>query len=114
METSPKSTLTLLGGSRPGKDSPARPHFPPADLQTSFHGPELSLAEPPEALGPPSNQAFLSFSTAPMAGGGLPAGEDPGPLLTDRGAPPNAGLISVSWNFSDPFTPCPQDFSFSS
>ncbi|XP_024846872.2 tensin-3 isoform X6 [Bos taurus] len=83
VETSPKSTLTLLGGSRPGKDSPARPHFPPADLQTSFHGPELSLAEPPEALGPPSNQAFLSFSTAPMAGGGLPAGEDPGALLAN-------------------------------
>ncbi|XP_070225517.1 tensin-3 isoform X4 [Bos mutus] len=83
VETSPKSTLTLLGGSRPGKDGPARPHFPPADLQTSFHGPELSLAEPPEALGPPSNQAFLSFSTAPMAGGGLPAGEDPGALLAN-------------------------------
>ncbi|XP_027395103.1 tensin-3 isoform X5 [Bos indicus x Bos taurus] len=83
VETSPKSTLTLLGGSRPGKDSPARPHFPPADLQTSFHGPELSLAEPPEALGPPSKQAFLSFSTAPMAGGGLPAGEDPGALLAN-------------------------------
>lgn len=83
METSPKSTLTLLGGSRPGKDGPVRPHFPPADLQTSFHGPELSMAEPPEALGPPSSQAFLSFSTAPMAGGGLPAGEDPGALLAN-------------------------------
>ncbi|OWK06625.1 hypothetical protein Celaphus_00012133 [Cervus elaphus hippelaphus] len=83
VETSPKSTLTLLGGSRPGKDGPVRPHFPPADLQTSFHGPELSMAEPPEALGPPSSQAFLSFSTAPMAGGGLPAGEDPGALLAN-------------------------------
>ncbi|XP_044802705.2 tensin-3 isoform X4 [Bubalus bubalis] len=83
VETSPKSTLTLLGGSRPGKDGPARPHFPPADLQTSFHSPELSLTEPPEALGPPSSQAFLSFSTAPMVGGGLPAGEDPGALLAN-------------------------------
>lgn len=83
METSPKSTQTLLGGSRPGKDGPARPRFPPADLQTSFHSPELSLAEPLEALGPPSSQAFLSFSTASMAGGGLPAGEDPGALLAN-------------------------------
>ncbi|XDA75764.1 hypothetical protein R6Z07F_005929 [Ovis aries] len=83
VETSPKSTQTLLGGSRPGKDGPARPRFPPADLQTSFHSPELSLAEPLEALGPPSSQAFLSFSTASMAGGGLPAGEDPGALLAN-------------------------------
>ncbi|XP_059790277.1 tensin-3 isoform X1 [Balaenoptera ricei] len=82
VETSPKSTLTLLGSSRPGKDGPGRPRFPPAELQTSFHGPELSLAEPPEALGPPGNQAFLSFGSAPE-GGGLPPGEDPGALLAN-------------------------------
>lgn len=95
METSPKSTLTLLGSSRPaggllsasefpgpGKDSPARPHFPPVELQASFHSHELSLAEPPEALGPPSGQAFLSFGAAPM-GSGLPPGEDPGAVLAN-------------------------------
>ncbi|XP_066899101.1 tensin-3 isoform X4 [Kogia breviceps] len=82
LETSPRSAVTLLGSSRPGKDGPGRPHFPPADLQTSFHGHELSLAEPPEALGPPGSQAFLSFGTAPE-GGGLPPGEDPGALLAN-------------------------------
>lgn len=82
MDTSPRSTLTLLGSSRPGKDGPGRPHFPPAELQTSFHGHELSLAEPPEGLGPPGSQAFLSFGTAPE-GGGLPPGEDPGALLAN-------------------------------
>eukprot|EP00069_Balaena_mysticetus_P006145 bmy_18489T0 len=82
VETSPKSTLTLLGSSRPGKDGPGRPHFPPAELQTSFHGHELSLAEPPQALGPPGSQAFLSFGTAPE-GGGLPPSEDPGALLAN-------------------------------
>ncbi|KAJ8778744.1 hypothetical protein J1605_013421 [Eschrichtius robustus] len=82
VETSPKSTLTLLGSSRPGKDGPGRPRFPPAELQTSFHGHELSLAEPPEALGPPGSQAFLSFGSAPE-GGGLPPGEDPGALLAN-------------------------------
>ncbi|TEA31045.1 hypothetical protein DBR06_SOUSAS9610102, partial [Sousa chinensis] len=82
VDTSPRSTLTLLGSSRPGKDGPGRPHFPPAELQTSFHGHELSLAEPPEALGPPGSQAFLSFGTAPE-GGGLPPGEDPGALLAN-------------------------------
>ncbi|XP_057587382.1 tensin-3 [Hippopotamus amphibius kiboko] len=82
VETSPKSTLALLGSSRLGKDGPGRPHFPPAELQTSFHGHDLSLAEPPEALGPPSSQAFLSFGTSPT-GGGLPTGEDPGALLTN-------------------------------
>ncbi|XP_049570836.1 tensin-3 isoform X2 [Orcinus orca] len=82
VDTSPRSTLTLLGSSRPGKDGPGRPHFPPAELQTSFHGHELSLAEPPEALGPPGSQAFLSFGTAPE-GGGLPPGEDPEALLAN-------------------------------
>ncbi|XP_014683762.3 tensin-3 isoform X2 [Equus asinus] len=95
VETSPKSTLTLLGSGRPaggllsasefpgpGKDSPARPHFPPVELQASFHSHELSLAEPPEALGPPSGQAFLSFGAAPM-GSGLPPGEDPGAVLAN-------------------------------
>uniref|UniRef100_A0A8D0QQL2 Tensin 3 n=1 Tax=Sus scrofa TaxID=9823 RepID=A0A8D0QQL2_PIG len=104
VESSPKSTLALLGGSRPagsllgasefsgpGKDGPGRPPFPPAELQTSFHGHELSLVEPPEALGPPSSQAFLSFSTAP-SGGGLAPREDSGALLANsHGASPAPG-----------------------
>ncbi|XP_058390756.1 tensin-3 isoform X4 [Diceros bicornis minor] len=104
VESSPKSTLTLLGSSRPtgsllsasefpgpGKDGPGRPHFPPAELQASFHSHELSLAELPEALGPPSGQAFLSFGTAPV-GSCLPPGEDPGSLLANsHGASPAPG-----------------------
>uniref|UniRef100_A0A8D1D1X2 Tensin 3 n=1 Tax=Sus scrofa TaxID=9823 RepID=A0A8D1D1X2_PIG len=104
VESSPKSTLALLGGSRPagsllgasefsgpGKDGPGWPPFPPAELQTSFHGHELSLVEPPEALGPPSSQAFLSFSTAP-SGGGLAPREDSGALLANsHGASPAPG-----------------------
>lgn len=95
MDASPKPTQALLGSSRPpgslpsasefpgpGKDSPSpgRPHLPPAELQASFHSHVLSLAEPPEALGPPSSQAFLGFGTAPV-GSGLTPGEDPGALL---------------------------------
>ncbi|XP_016053769.1 PREDICTED: tensin-3 isoform X2 [Miniopterus natalensis] len=95
VDASPKPTQALLGSSRPpgslpstsefpgpGKDSPSpgRPHLPPAELQASFHSHVLSLAEPPEALGPPSSQAFLGFGTAPV-GSGLTPGEDPGALL---------------------------------
>ncbi|XP_035958598.2 tensin-3 isoform X2 [Halichoerus grypus] len=104
VESSPKATLALLGSSRPagsllgsgefpspGPDGPGRPHLPPAELQASFHNHELSLAEPPEALGPPSGQAFLSFGTAPV-GSGLPPGEDPGALLAhSHGAPQAPG-----------------------
>ncbi|XP_030894330.1 tensin-3-like [Leptonychotes weddellii] len=104
VESSPKATLALLGSSRPAgsllgsgefpspsPDGPGRPHLPPTELQASFHNHELSLAEPPEALGPPSGQAFLSFGTAPV-GSGLPPGEDPGALLAhSHGAPQAPG-----------------------
>uniref|UniRef100_A0A8C6BCA9 Tensin 3 n=1 Tax=Monodon monoceros TaxID=40151 RepID=A0A8C6BCA9_MONMO len=101
VDTSPRSTLTLLGSSRPGKDGPGRPHFPPAELQTSFHGHELSLAEPPEALGPPGSQAFLSFGTAPE-GGGLPPGEDPGALLANsHGASQAPGALRTAAEAAD-------------
>uniref|UniRef100_A0A8C9BY73 Tensin 3 n=1 Tax=Phocoena sinus TaxID=42100 RepID=A0A8C9BY73_PHOSS len=101
VDTSPRSTLTLLGSSRPGKDGPGRPHFPPAELPTSFHGHELSLAEPPEALGPPGSQAFLSFGTAPE-GGGLPPGEDPGALLANsHGASQAPGALRTAAEAAD-------------
>ncbi|XP_064338453.1 tensin-3 isoform X3 [Camelus dromedarius] len=103
-ETSPKSSLALLGSGRPagsllgtgefpgpGQDGPGRPHFPPAELQTPFHGHQLSLTDPPEALGPPSGQAFLSFCSAP-GGAGLPPGGDAGALLaSSHGASPALG-----------------------
>ncbi|XP_019587166.2 tensin-3 isoform X2 [Rhinolophus sinicus] len=88
VETSPKATRALLGSSRPpgsllcasefpgpSKDGPGpgRPHLLPAELTASFHSHEPSLVELPEALGPPSGQAFL----------GLPPREDPGALLAN-------------------------------
>ncbi|XP_054427366.1 tensin-3 [Pteronotus mesoamericanus] len=110
-DPSPKPTRALLGSSRspgslllspsefpgPGKDGPGpgRPHLPPVELQACLHSHSLSLAEPPEALGPPSSQAFLGFGSAPVGsavGAGLPPAEDPGaPLASPHGAPPPPG-----------------------
>lgn len=102
MESSPKATPAPLGSSRPagsllgteefsspGPDGPGRPHRPPAELQASFHNHELSLAEPPEAGGPPGGQAFLSFGTVPV-GSGLPPTEDPGAVLAHSHGVPQA------------------------
>lgn len=95
VESSPKSTLTLLGNSHPsesslsthefcstGKDSPGLPCFQSSELQASFHSHELSMAEPQDALPPAGSQAFLGFSTAQVASG-LPPSEDPGALLVN-------------------------------
>ncbi|XP_025778818.1 tensin-3 [Puma concolor] len=104
VESSPKASLALLGSGRPagsvlgsgefpgsslGPDSPGRPHLPPAELQAPFHNHQLSLAEPPEALGPPSGQAFLGFGTAPV-GSCLAPGDDPGALLVHSHGTPQA------------------------
>lgn len=96
MDGSPKATLAVLGGGRqagdllsPSPDGPGRPHLPPTELQASFHNHQPSLVEPPEALGPPGGQAFLSFGPGPM-GGGLPPGEDPGALLANSHGAPQA------------------------
>ncbi|XP_008061296.1 tensin-3 [Carlito syrichta] len=104
VESSSKSTVSLLGSSRPtgsafsaefsspSKDSPVLSCFPPSELQASFRGHELSLAEPPDTLAPPSNQAFLGFSTPPV-GSGLPPEEDLGALLANsHGASPVPGI----------------------
>ncbi|XP_057361324.1 tensin-3 isoform X2 [Manis pentadactyla] len=116
VETSPKSTLTLLGSSRPaesllsdgefpgpGKDGPGRPLGPPTELQASFHNHELSVAELPEALGSPSGQAFLNFSAASV-GSSLPPGDDPGAMLAHShgvaqvpGAPRTAAAADSSF-----------------
>ncbi|XP_077895900.1 tensin-3 isoform X5 [Ictidomys tridecemlineatus] len=104
VESSPKSTLSLLGSSRPsgsplgtnefsspGKDSAGLSCFPSSELQASFHGHELSMVEPQDSLVPTSNQAFLGFSTNPV-GSGLPPEEDPGALLANsHGASPAPG-----------------------
>lgn len=105
-ESSPKASLALLGGGRPAgsllgtgefpgpgfsPDGPGRPLLPPSELQASLHNHELSLVEPPEALGPPGGQAFLGFGTAPV-GSGLAPGDDPGALLArSHGAPQAPG-----------------------
>ncbi|XP_077706463.1 tensin-3 isoform X4 [Canis aureus] len=96
VDGSPKATLAVLGGGRPAggllspsPDGPGRPHLPPTELQASFHNHPPSLVEPPEALGPPGGQAFLSFGPGPM-GGGLPPGEDPGALLANSHGAPQA------------------------
>uniref|UniRef100_A0A8C0S0D6 Tensin 3 n=1 Tax=Canis lupus familiaris TaxID=9615 RepID=A0A8C0S0D6_CANLF len=96
VDGSPKATLAVLGGGRPAgdllspsPDGPGRPHLPPTELQASFHNHQPSLVEPPEALGPPGGQAFLSFGPGPM-GGGLPPGEDPGALLANSHGAPQA------------------------
>lgn len=111
LDTSPKPTQALLGSSRPpgsllctsefpgpSQDGPVpgRPRPPPSELQASFHGHALSLAERPEALGPLSSQAFLGFSTAPV-GSSLPSREDPGTLLAgSHGAPPPLGALQTA------------------
>uniref|UniRef100_A0ABI7X941 Tensin 3 n=1 Tax=Felis catus TaxID=9685 RepID=A0ABI7X941_FELCA len=104
VESSPKASMALLGSGRPagsvlgsgefpgsslGPDSPGRPHLPPTELQAPFHNHQLSLAEPPEALGPPSSQAFLGFGTAPV-GSCLAPGDDPGALLVHSHGTPQA------------------------
>ncbi|XP_064146313.1 tensin-3 isoform X3 [Loxodonta africana] len=96
LETSPKSTLSVLGSSQPAgallgtsefsgpmKDSPLLPHFQPSELQGSFNSHELSLTEPlSEALATQSGPSFLSFSGAAV-GSSLPPGETPGTLLAN-------------------------------
>ncbi|KAM6177951.1 tensin-3 [Rhynchocyon petersi] len=96
LETSPKSTLSMLGSSRPAgalpsasefsspmKDSPVLPHLPPSELQGSFNRHELSLAEPqPESLATEDSPAFMSFSGVAM-GSSLPPGETPDVLLAN-------------------------------
>ncbi|ERE90717.1 tensin-3 [Cricetulus griseus] len=104
VESSPKSTLTLLGNSHPsesprgthefcitGKDSPGLPCFQSSELQASFHSHELSMSEPQDALPPAGSQAFLGFNTASVSSG-LPPGEDPGALLVNsHGTSPAPG-----------------------
>lgn len=95
VENTPKTTLTLLGTSQPaggllgaseftspGKDSPGHPHFPPAELPTSFHSHELPLVELPEVLGTQSGQTSLSFGAASL-GSGLPSREDSAALMAN-------------------------------
>ncbi|XP_012888430.1 PREDICTED: tensin-3 isoform X1 [Dipodomys ordii] len=108
-ESSPKASVTLLGGRRPsgsplgtnefsspGKDSPGRPCFPSPAPQPSMHSHELSAVEPQDALPPTGSQAFLGLSTAPVGGGLLP-GEDPGTLLANcHGASPAPGTPLAS------------------
>lgn len=111
VDTSPRPTPALPGSSRPprsllgpgqfpgpGQDgpSPRRPHLPPAELPPAFHGPALSLAESPEASGPPSSPAFLGFGAAPGAGG-LPPTEAPGAL--------RAAAVTADNGFLPPFLP---------
>lgn len=104
VESSPKSTLTLLGNSHPsesplgahefcssGKDSPGLACFQSSELQAAFHSHELSMSEPQDALPPAGSQAFLGFNTAPVTSG-LPPGEDPGALLVNsHGTSPTPG-----------------------
>lgn len=116
METGPEATRALLGGSRPpgsllGPSDFAgpcvgRPRLPPAELPAAFPAHELSLAEPPEALGAPSSQAFLGFG----GGGGLPPAEDPGPLLagSHRGASPLPGTPRTAAAVPDSGFPAPR------
>ncbi|KAL1791212.1 tensin-3 isoform X1 [Sigmodon hispidus] len=105
VESSPKSTLTLLGSSHPsesslgthefcssGKDLPGLPCFQSSELTASFHSRELSMSEPQNALPPAGSQAFLGFNTAPVASG-LPPGEDPSALLVNsHGTSPAPGV----------------------
>ncbi|XP_023570148.1 tensin-3 isoform X2 [Octodon degus] len=103
LASSPKSTPALRDGSRPsgglrgasefsgpGKDSLGLPCFPGPDLQASFPGHELSLAEPPGALSAPRSQAFLGFSATAPAGAGLAPGGDMGSLMPSAHAAPPA------------------------
>ncbi|XP_032100153.1 tensin-3 isoform X3 [Sapajus apella] len=113
VESSPKPAVSLLGSCRPtgsplnaefsgvSKDSPVLPCFQPAELQASFHSHELSLAEPPASLAPPSSQAFLGFSTA-QVGSGLPPEEDLGALLANsHGASPAPGIPLTATGAAD-------------
>uniref|UniRef100_A0A8C9IVR8 Tensin 3 n=1 Tax=Piliocolobus tephrosceles TaxID=591936 RepID=A0A8C9IVR8_9PRIM len=113
VESSPKPTVSLLGSSRPTgsplsaelsgtrKDSPVLSCFPPSELQASFHSHELSLAEPPDSLAPPSSQTFLGFGTAPV-GSGLPPEEDLGALLANsHRASPTPGIPLTATGAAD-------------
>ncbi|XP_032771966.1 tensin-3 isoform X3 [Rattus rattus] len=99
-ESSPKSTLTLLGNSRPsesplgphefcssGKNSPGLPCFQSSELQASFHSHELSMSESQEAMPPAGSQAFLAFNTVTTVTSGLPPSEDAGTLLVNSHGP---------------------------
>lgn len=99
-ESSPKSTLTLLGNSRPsesplgphefcssGKNSPGLPCFQSSELQASFHSHELSMSESQEAMPPAGSQAFLGFNTVTTVTSGLPLSEDAGTLLVNSHGP---------------------------
>ncbi|XP_054543486.1 tensin-3 isoform X6 [Pan troglodytes] len=113
VESSPKPTVSLLGSGRPTgsplsaefsgtrKDSPVLSCFPPSELQAPFHSHELSLAEPPDSLAPPSSQAFLGFGTAPV-GSGLPPEEDLGALLANsHGASPTPSIPLTATGAAD-------------
>ncbi|XP_077852929.1 tensin-3 isoform X13 [Macaca mulatta] len=113
VESSPKPTVSLLGSGRPTgsplsaelsgtrKDSPVLSCFPPSELQASFHSHELSLAEPPDSLAPPSSQTFLGFGAAPV-GSGLPPEEDLGALLANsHGASPTPGIPLTATGAAD-------------
>ncbi|XP_066210324.1 tensin-3 isoform X1 [Saccopteryx leptura] len=122
VDTSPKPTQGLPGGSRPpgsllgssefpgpGKDGPGpgRPHLPPAGLQAPFHGHGhlLALTEPPEARGHPSGQTFLGFGPAP-AGSSLAPGEDSGALLAgSHAAPQPLGAVRAAAAVDNGFLP---------
>lgn len=99
-ESSPKSTLTLLGNSRPsesplgthefcssGKNSPGLPCFQSSELQASFHSHELSMSESQDAMPPAGSQAFLGFNTVTTVTSGLPPSEDAGTLLVNSHGP---------------------------
>lgn len=99
-ESSPKSTLTLLGNSRPsesplgthefcssGKNSPGLPCFQSSELQASFHSHELSMSESQDAMPPAGSQAFVGFNTVTTVTSGLPPSEDAGTLLVNSHGP---------------------------
>uniref|UniRef100_A0A8C5LGM4 Tensin 3 n=1 Tax=Jaculus jaculus TaxID=51337 RepID=A0A8C5LGM4_JACJA len=104
VESSPKSTLSRLGISRPsrsplgahdfcspGKNSPGLSCFQNSEPQASFHSHELSMAEPRDTLASSDSQAFLGFSPVPL-GSGLPPAEDHGALLVNsHGGSPAPG-----------------------
>lgn len=95
VDNTPKTTLTLLGTSRPAggligandftnldKSGPGHPHFPPTDLPGSFHSHELPLAELPGVLSVQSGQAPRCFGSATLSSG-LSSREDPGALMAN-------------------------------
>ncbi|XP_063129471.1 tensin-3 isoform X3 [Rattus norvegicus] len=99
-ESSPKSTLTLLGNNRPsesplgthefcssGKNSPGLPCFQSSELQASFHSHELSMSESQDAMPPAGSQTFLGFNTVTTVTSGLPPSEDAGTLLVNSHGP---------------------------